>query len=485
VECVTQQRRPVGLVVAVFLGTFMSLLDVSVVNVALPAMQHELDAGFSTVQWVVDSYTLCLSALILSGGTLGDRYGRKRLFLGGLAIFTVGSLLCALAPATVVLVLGRLVQGAGAAAVAPGALSLLVQGFPGRREQARMIGLWGACVALAVVVGPLVGGVLTDAFGWPAIFLINVPLGVVAIAAGRSGIAESADPEHAGSDPAGQALGVVWLAALTYAVLEAGHRGWASPLILALLGVAAAGLALFVVVERRARRPMLPPALFSRPRFVVVTFASFVLGFGAYGTFYLLSLFLQQVQGSSAASTGMQFLPYSVSIAIGSVVGGRLGARFDGGRIMLAGYTLIGAGLLALVTLRVDIGYAPVAVLFAVLGVGMGLAITSTNSAAVGAVGRRRSGTAAATVNAARQTGTALGVAALGAIVNGHLGTQLAGRRGAVLDASAAAAFTSGLRLSLLVAGALTLVAAVLIALVRPPAEVTELRDEEPARAAA
>src|SRR5689334_8573160 len=147
----------------------MSLLDVSVVNVALPDMRLDLGAGFSTVQWVVDSYTLCLSALILSGGSLADRYGRKRLYLGGLAVFTVGSLVCAVATGAPVLIAGRIVQGVGAAAVAPGALSLLVQGFPERRQQARMIGLWGACVALAVVVGPLVGGVLTEVFGWPAI----------------------------------------------------------------------------------------------------------------------------------------------------------------------------------------------------------------------------------------------------------------------------------------------------------------------------
>ncbi len=450
-----------GLVLSVFLGTFMSLLDVSVVNVALPAMQDSLGAGFSTVQWVVDSYTLCLSALILSGGSLGDRFGRKRLFLTGLTIFTVGSLLCAVAPTTTLLILGRLVQGVGAAAVAPGALSLLVQGFPERGQQAKMIGLWGACVALAVVVGPLVGGVLTDLFGWPAIFLINLPLGVIAIVAGRRGIVESADPEHAGADPAGQVLGIVWLAALTYAVLEAGHRGWDSPLILALLGVAAVGLVLFVAVERRQPKPMLPAGLFAQPRFAVVTFASFVLGFGAYGTFYLLSLFLQQVQGSSAASTGVQFLPYSLGIAAGSVVGGRLGARLDGDRIMLTGYTMIGLGLLSLLTVGPTTGYGLIAVLFALLGIGMGLAITSTNSAGVTAVGRERSGTAAATVNAARQTGTALGIAALGAIVNAHLGAS---------DPDGTA-FTAGLHVALLVAGVLTLVAAFLIAVVRPPAE--------------
>jgi EmrB/QacA subfamily drug resistance transporter len=438
------------MVLAVFLGTFMSLLDVSVVNVALPAMQTELSAGFSTIQWVVDSYTLCLSALILTGGSLADRFGRKRLYLGGLAVFVLGSFLCAVAASTTLLILGRLVQGVGAAAVAPGALSLLVQGFPEKRQQARMIGLWGACVALAVVVGPLVGGVLTDAFGWPAIFLINLPLGAIALSAGWRGIAESADPEHASADPAGQVLAIGWLAALTYAVLEAGHRGWASPLILTLLAVAVVLFAVFVVVERKVARPMLPAGLFARPRFTVVTFSSFVLGFGAYGSFYLLSLFLQQVQGASAAETGVRLLPYSLGIAAGSVVGGRIG----GDRVMLTGYTMIGGGLLSLLLIQPESGYPLIGVLFGILGVGMGFAITTTNSAGVSAVGRERSGTAAATINAARQTGTALGIAALGAIVNANLD----------------AGFTTGLHRALLLAGALSLVAAALIAVVRTPA---------------
>lgn len=442
------------MVIAVFLGTFMSLLDVSVVNVALPDMRLDLGAGFSTVQWVVDSYTLCLSALILSGGSLADRYGRKRLYLGGLAVFTLGSLACALAPSTTALIAGRIVQGIGAAAVAPGALSLLVQGFPARRQQARMIGLWGACVALAVVVGPLVGGVLTETFGWPSIFLVNLPLGAVALVAGWRGITESADPEHAGADPAGQVLAVGWLAALTYAVLEAGHLGWGSPLILSLLAVAAVLLAVFFLVERKVARPMLPGALFARPRFAVVTFSSFVLGFGAYGSFYLLSLFLQQVQGASAAVTGAEFLPYSLGIAAGSVVGGRIG----GDRVMLAGYTMVGAGLLSLLVVTPATAYPLIGVLFVVLGVGMGFAITTTNSAGVGAVGRERSGTAAAIINAARQTGTALGIAALGAIVNAHM----AGGE----DPSA---FTAGLHVSLGLAGGLTLVAAASVASVRRP----------------
>jgi MFS family permease len=364
-----------------------------------------------------------------------------------------------------VLIAGRVVQGAGAATVATGALSLLVQGFPERRQQARMIGLWGACVALAVVVGPLVGGVLTDAFGWPAIFLINLPLGAVALIAGWRGITESANPEHAGADPVGQVLAAAWLGVLTYAVREAGHRGWDSPLIVSLLAVAAMLLAVFLAVERKVARPMLPGVLFTRPRFTVVTFASFVLGFGGYGTFYLLSLFLQQVQGASAVVTGVQFLPYSLGIAAGSVLGGRIG----GDRVMLVGYTMVGVGLLSLLTVGPTTAYPVTGVLFAILGVGMGFAITTTNSAGVGAVERERSGTAAAIVNAARQTGTALGIAALGAIVNTHLA-----------GGEDPAAFTSGLHVSLAVAGGLALVAAATIATIRPP-QLTVEPSVEPA----
>ncbi|MEU1629700.1 MFS transporter [Streptomyces sp. NPDC020096] len=421
-------RKPVGLITAIFLGTFMALLDMSVVNVALPAMQTHLHARITDIQWVVDGYTLCLSAFMLTGGALGDRFGRKRLFLFGLALFTLSSVLCAVAPNTATLVIGRLLQGIGASTVTPGALSLLAQGFPDQAKRAKMIGLWGACSALAVVLGPLLGGVLTDSVGWPAIFLINVPLGVIALFAGAKGIAESADPEHAAADPVGQILGIVWLASLTYAVNEAGRKGWTDTEILVLFCVAAVALAAFVAVERRVPRAMLPVSLYGNGRFVITNIASFMLGFGAYGTFYLLSLYLQQVQGTSAAMTGVKFLPYSAAIAVGSTQAGRLTARFGPRGVMVAGYGLVSVGLLGLLTLTPTTGYAQVAVLFALLGLGMGLGIAPTNAAAMAAVPRERSGGAASTVNATRQVGTALGIAVLGSLLNARAENTVAGK---------------------------------------------------------
>ncbi|MEU9114680.1 MFS transporter, partial [Streptomyces sp. NPDC048483] len=415
-----------GLLAAVFLGTFMALLDMSVVNVALPAIQTDLHAQLMAVQWVVDGYVLCLSAFMLTGGALGDRFGRKKAFLTGLAVFTASSALCALAPDSRTLIAGRLLQGIGAATLAPGALSLLAQGFPDPARRARMIGRWGAVSALAVVLGPLLGGLLTETAGWPYIFLINVPLGLTALVAGAKGIRESADPRHAAADPLGQILGVVWPAAFTFATIEAGRRGWDDPLILSLLAAAVVVLAAFVAVERRTDRAMLPTSLFTDRRFTVSVIASFVLGFGAYGTFYLLSLYLQQVQDTSAAMTGVKFLPYSLAIALGSAQAGRLTARFGPRTVMTCGYGLTGGGLLGLLCLSPTTPYAVVGALFLGLGAGMGLAIAPTNAAALSTVPRERSGAAAATVNAARQTGTALGIAVLGSLLSARAAAGVA-----------------------------------------------------------
>lgn len=501
------RRSPIGLTAAVFIGTFMALLDMSVVNVALPAMQTRLHAPMTDIQWVVDSYVLCLSAFMLTGGALGDRFGRKRFFLLGVAVFTASSALCAAAPDTGTLIAGRMLQGVGAAAVTPGALSLLAQGFPDLARRAKMIGLWGACSGLAVVLGPLLGGALTDQFGWRFIFLVNLPLGAIALVCGVRGIEESSDPEHAAADPIGQVLAVVWLAALTYAVNEAGRKGWTSTGILAFFAVAAVAFLAFVVTESRTERAMLPVSLFANGRFAITNAASFVLGFGAYGTFFLLSLYLQEVQGTSATMTGVKFLPYSVAIAIGSTQAGRLTARFGPRGVMVGGYGFVGVGLLGLLGLTPTTGYPTVAVLFGVLGLGMGLAITPTNASAMAAVPRRRSGAAAATINASRQVGTALGIASLGSLLNARATTVVAdrldgriggGRRAAVAQAVVAQhgtpphgvplaphtahayfadAFVAGLHTSLLVAGVATALATLAI--------VPLLLAPEPAAAAA
>lgn len=501
---------PAGLLLAVFLGTFMALLDVSIVSVALPAMQHGLHVSVAALQWVVDAYTLCLSALVLTGGSLGDRFGRKRLFLLGIAGFAGGSGLCALATGYPMLVAGRAVQGIAAAALMPGALAILGHSFPEPGRRARIIGLWTTCAALALVAGPLLGGILVESAGWPWIFVINLPLGVLALAVGWRHIPESADPAHASVDPAGQILGVAWLGALAFGFIEAGNRGWISASAVAAFACAAVTFAAFVAVELRSSAPMLPIRLFADPRFCLVSAASFVMGFSAFAAFVILSLFLQDLQQDSALVTGLHYLPLCLGEVLTATIAGRITASRGTRLPMIAGYALMGASLLAMTTFSATTGSAWLTVVLALLGIGMGLGLPPVNVAAMAAVPRQRSGVASATTNAVRQTGTTLGIALLGAILatraTGHLATALVatGATPAVAQhiaaqavtrhvfppgASARAiahlydlAFGSGFRAAMAVAGLASLVMAAAACGLGPARRRAAQRDGRPAR---
>lgn len=446
-------RLPLGLM----LGAFIALLDVSIVTVALPDIGGDLDTGTSGMQWIVDAYTLPLSALLLSGGMLGDRWGRKRAYLVGVALFTLASLACAAAPTVGGLITARAVQGASAALMFTGTLSNLVQAYPEPRARARMLGLNGAVAGAAIVAGPLLGGVLVDTVGWRGIFLINLPVGLAALWLGVRAIPESSDPEHAAFDPAGQVLGLVMLGTLTYALIESREYGWSSVQTLASLAVAALAAAGFVLAERRGARPMLPLRLFRDSRFTVPNVASFVLGFGTSAVFFLLSLYLQQVQGHSAMSTGLRFLPLTLSLSAVSPFATRLCARFRTSTVMTVGYAISGAALAGLALLATDTGFWAFAALSILLGAGMGASIGPTQLAGVAALAVQRSGLAAACISTTRQVGTALGVAVLGLIVATQAGSGVGGEQ-------YAHGFVRGLHIAGLATGAATLAAAGLIA---------------------
>jgi MFS transporter, DHA2 family, methylenomycin A resistance protein len=482
------------LLVPVFTGPFMALLDLSIVTVALPSMQASLHTSFAALQWVIDGYTLALSALLLTAGSLGDRYGRRRLYLAGIAVFTIGSAICAASGTTGVLVAGRIIQGAGATSLIPGSLSILAQAFPDSGHRARMIGVWGGCGSLAVALGPVLGGVLTEEVGWQAIFLVNLPIGILAVLLGARSIPETADPDHAFADPAGQAASIVWLGALTFGLIQAGTRGWASPAAVIPLVAAVAGLAVFATIEARTSHPMLPLEIFRAPMFAVANLASFALGFGAYSVFTFLSLYLQDVQGDTAISAGLRFLPLCGAIAVTSFYAGKLTARTGPSLAMTAGYALTAAGLLTMAAFGPATRYLTIAVVFVLFGIGMGLSITPTTASAISASRRQRSGIASGTVNATRQAGTTVGIAALGSIIASHavfgLNRELAIRHvpaplahkaaiAAVTAHSSGAAagtglsraaltqlygqaFTSGMHLATVIAGAVTLLAATL-----------------------
>lgn len=409
-----------ALAVAVNLGSFITILDISIVNVALPTMQAALQIDMAGLQWVVDAYALFLSALMLSAGPLGDRYGRKRSWLAGVLLFTVGSAICGWAGSLPVLLIGRAVQGVAGALLIPGALSLLTQAFPDPKARAQAIGVWASCNAISLIVGPMLGGLLVAHFSWQSIFLINLPVGALAIALGAWGIQESADPEHAAFDPAGQALSVVWLGALTYGLIAAGEHGWNATDAVASLCVAAAGLAAFLVVEHRAARPLLPLRLFRDAGFATTNFASFVLGFSGYSSLFFFSLYLQHVQGLSPLDTGWRLAPQFIATGLVSTVFGRLNLRFGLPRLMIAGYGLIGAAMLGMMQFDAHTPWFATGSLMVMLGLGMGLAVPSTSMAVMATVPRARSGMASATMNALRQTGMTIGIALLGALMSGR-----------------------------------------------------------------
>ncbi|NBH05698.1 DHA2 family efflux MFS transporter permease subunit, partial [Amycolatopsis sp. SID8362] len=391
-----------GLLTAVFLGSFMALLDVSVVSVALPTMQRTLGASFSGLQWIVDGYTVALTAVILSGGTLGDRYGRKLVYLSGLSgltVFTVASVGCALAPTLEWLVAARVVQGFAASAVIPGAVALLAHAFPEPAARARVMGLWGTVAGCALVLGPLVGGPLTDAFGWPSIFLVNVPIGLVAVLTGRRGITESRDPAHGALDLTGQVLGALWIGLLTFAVIEAGRLG-ASPSVLVTGAVGLVALIAFVVVELRVPHPMLPVRLFARTRFSVAIFAAWSLGFAAYPAVFLIGIYLQQARGATASEAGVQMLPYVLANVAAAFTAGRLSARYGAERLLPVSYAVAAAGSFAFLLLDGSTPYWLVAVAFAAAGAGVGLSVTPSNIVGLAGLPGHRSGIASATVNA-------------------------------------------------------------------------------------
>jgi DHA2 family methylenomycin A resistance protein-like MFS transporter len=476
-----------ALVLAVNLGSFITILDISIVNVALPTMQAALRIDMAGLQWVVDAYALFLSAFMLSAGPLGDRYGRKRSWLAGVLLFTAGSALCGLADNLTALLIGRAVQGVAGALLVPGALSLLTQAFPDPKERAQAIGIWASCNAISLIVGPMLGGVLVAHFNWQSIFLINLPVGALAIALGAWSITESAHPEHAAFDPAGQALSVLWLGALTYGLIAAGEHGWAAPQAMVALAIAAAGLLAFLWIEHRAARPILPLGLFRDAGFAITNFASFVLGFSAYSSLFFFSLYLQHVQGLSPLATGWQLAPQFAAAGLVSLVFGRLNLRFGLPRLMIAGFAFIGLAMLGMTRFEAHTPYLVSGSLLVLLGLGTGLAVPSTSMAVMATVPRERSGMASATMNALRQTGMTIGIALLGALMSGRaiealtasLAQQGAPDAQALARAAitlhelpaqpanaaelAAAALAGGFHAAMLFAGAASLLAALLL----------------------
>ncbi|MFJ3594687.1 MULTISPECIES: MFS transporter [unclassified Streptomyces] len=428
------------------LGQFMVLLDNTIVGAALPDMQHRLHTELTGLQWIVDAYVLLVAMLLLTGGVFADRFGRKRVYLTGVAVFTAASLVCALAPSVSWLITGRVLQGIGAAALAPASLALLAAAYPVPQERMKAIGLWAGLSGIGLAAGPVAGGVLTQAFGWPAIFFVNLPFGVGLLLVGLRRLDESRNPNAPAIDIPGTVLSVLAVGVLTYGLIEGGARGWTSPEILACFAAAVVFLAAFIAVEARRIAPMLSLRLFKQRLFTVSNTAMVVVGFALMGSSFFFSQFFVYVQGSSIMRAGLQTLPQSLAMIVVSPYAGRLAARYGFRVVVTTGLALAGLGLMALGTVHADTGYENVWWRLALAGTGFALAMSPLTGAAIQAVSPHEGGLASGVSSTTRQIGAVFGVAVLGAIVRSRQ--------------SGGATFETGLNSAFLAAGIITLVTA-------------------------
>ena len=403
---------------------FMLLLDVTIVNVALPSIERALGADFSDLQWVIDAYALTLAGVLLAAGSLADKIGRKLVFMLGLAVFTASSLACGLAPDPLFLHLSRAAQGVGGAMMFGTSLALIAQEFQGR-ERGTALGIWGATTAAAVSIGPLVGGALVDALSWRWIFLVNVPIGLAALVVARLRLREARDPAASGVDIRGVVLLCPALFLLVYALIRGNEEGWGSALIVSCFAASALLLVLFVVVERRAADPLLDLSLFRKPAFTGATIVGFALSASIFSMFLYITLFFQNVLGFSPFEAGLRSLPVTGLLLFVAPLSGRLTARVPVRLLLGTGLAFVTVGLLLMGNLSDSSGWTALLPGQILAGIGIGLATPALASTAVGVVGPQLSGMASGANNTARQLGLATGIAGLGSIFQSKIESTL------------------------------------------------------------
>jgi EmrB/QacA subfamily drug resistance transporter len=467
----SSENRKWWTLAAVSFGLFMIMLDNTVVNVALPTIQRDLGARLPELEWIVSGYALTFAALMLTGGKLADLLGRRRVFVSGLAVFAGSSLACALAPSAGFLIGARVVQGAGAALMNPATLSIISATFP-PRQRGTAIGIWAGVSALALAIGPLVGGLLSEHVGWSSIFYINVPIGLVAIAASFLLIDESKDTtEGQRLDLPGLLSSGVGLFALTYGLIEANSYGWGSGRILGTFALGAAALAAFVLLERSQRVPMLDLGLFRDGTFAGANLVLLLVALAMFGVFFFLSLYMQNILGYSPVRAGASFLPMTLLIILIAPLAGRLSDRLGSRWLLTGGMTLVAAQLLYFSRLGVHEGFWNLVPGMLLGGVGMSAVMAPATAAALSGVSVDKAGVGSAVLNSSRQLGGSIGVALMGAIMAHEIGGQ---RR--------PEAFVHGLSVSLEVAAAIA-IAGALVAVVTVRAHVRRGAPEAPATA--
>lgn len=405
---------------------FLTFLDNTIVSVTLADIQTTLHEGVTQLQWVVNGYALAFASLMLAGGWLGDQYGRKRVMLGGVAVFCVGSVVCALAPNAGTLIGGRVVMGIGAAASEPGTLSILRQIYPDARSRARALGAWAAVSGFALAMGPVVGGTIVGISGWREVFWFNLAFGALIFVAAVLTLEESADPVRSRLDWPGLVAGVLGLALLIFAVIQGELSGYGSAGVLAMFVVGALSLAAFVVIELRSDHPVLDVRFFRVPTFTGATFAAFATYFGVFAIFFFTALYLQVIAGFSGYRTAAQFGAMTLAMIVAAAVSGPWVARVGPRIPLVLGCLFAGAGMLVTnAILAPNVGFAPLALALVLVGIGFGLAVVPVTSSVLTVVPARRSGMAASAANTSRELGAVFGVAILGSVINAQLSSQL------------------------------------------------------------
>jgi len=425
-NAITDDNRRWWTLGAMCFALFMIMLDNTVVNVALPSIQQDLGATISGLEWTINGYTLSFAVLLATGGRLGDIFGRRLVFLTGVVIFALSSATAGFAPDQTALVVSRVVQGVGAALMMPGTLSIITDAFPAH-ERGKAMGTWAGVSALALAVGPVLGGFLTEHVSWRAIFYINIPVAVGAVLATLFAVRESRDTSVGREvDYAGVAVLTAGLTALVLALVEGNSWGWGSTEVVTLLIVAAAALPAFVFVENRVKAPMVQFDLLSDRNFLAAVVVAMIISFAMLGVFFFLALYMQDILGYSPLEAGVRFLPSTLMIVAVAPVAGRLSDRFGPRWLIAGGLVLVAASLFSFSRIAVDSTYLDLLPGFMLLGIGIAMTMSPMTSAAMNAVPVQKAGIASGVLSMFRMVGGSLGVAVTGAIFQGLVSSKLA-----------------------------------------------------------
>jgi DHA2 family methylenomycin A resistance protein-like MFS transporter len=403
-------------ITALAAGFVMASLDTTVMQVAGATIQTRLHASLSQLTWAVDGYVLAFAALLMLAGGLANRVGARRVYMWGMAIFSVASLACALAPGIEVLIAARLLQGAGAALFMPSSLALLVRAFPDARERTKVLGVWSATVSSSMALGPTVGGIMVGAFGWPSIFLINLPIGIAGMLLTRRYITETEGDARPLAAP-GHAAVIAGLAGISFSLIEGPQLGWNSAPVISAIAIATLAAVLLIGRERRTENQVMPWTLFCSARFAGANAVGFLFNAAFYGSLFMIGLYVQHARGASPLQAGLEILPLTIFIPVSNIVFARVSGRVATGPLLAASFLVAGAASLALVALSPSTPYWTLAVALGLTSIAGGMISPAMTAAMVNAAGTRHANTAGSVLNANRQIGSLIGIASIGAVL--------------------------------------------------------------------